>query len=279
MKKKIIILSTIVLLLLLSINSSFAKYAYEKANDLYLESHKFYFESDKLGYNKKYTDTLWDGNSVHFNLMNNIGNRVTDTDIKYEVKCKVLNTNAPCYLNGTDKDTITATLSHSEKCINKSNIDTSNYNKTECELNGYEWKKTATNQDLYFDVDSDNANVLITATSISPYKKELTATFNLIKNISDNGSLKKELNILEDSANLVITNNYEEKKCVLVKFNNKKSLVDTNDTMYDIQGDEYINSFKINIDGKSTEKVTFYSQVDNDYNIDDYSISVSNGCN
>ena len=78
---------------------------------------------------------------------------------------------------------------------------------------------------------------------------------------------------------MVITNNYEEKKCVLVKFNNKKSLVDTNDTMYDIQGDEYINSFKINIDGKSTEKVTFYSQVDNDYNIDDYSISVSNGCN
>ncbi len=278
MKKKFIILVLLITFILSFTQTSLAKYAYKKINNLYLESHNFYFESDILGFNNKYTDTLWDGKSVHFNLSNSVGEKVNDSDILYEVKCEVLNEDVPCSLNGTGKSKITGTLSHSEACI--SDTDTLNYNKTECELNGYNWVKSKSIQDIYFDVFSNNPTVLVTITSTYPYKKVLSTTFSLIKNIKDNGSLKKELNVMDDRANLIITNTYIDKKCVLVEFNNNNSLVDLTSDMLDIKtSGEYVNAFKINIDGMSNQKVTFYKKNINElFSIDNYKISVSSGC-
>ena len=281
MKKKILTLFLIIAFTSLLTKTSLAKYAYKKINNLYFESHNFYFDSDKLGIDNKYSDTLWDGKSVHFNLSNSFGDKVFDQDINYEVECVVLNNDVPCNLNGTGKNKITGTLSHSEKCINElDDIDTSNYNKTECELHGYKWSKSVALQDLYFDVTLDNAVVKITATSIYPYKKELTSTFTLIKNVADAGSLKKELNDLEDSTHLIITNTYEEKKCVLVEFDNNKTVVDVENNMFDIKSSgEYVNSFKVNIDGKSNKKLVFYKKnKDDKLSTDNYKVSVSSGC-
>ena len=65
---------------------TYAKYVYNKAQDYYLKSRKFYFNSDYLG-----TDTvtninnLWDLSSVYFNVRNNMNESVaTNYNINYD---------------------------------------------------------------------------------------------------------------------------------------------------------------------------------------------------
>ena len=118
--------------------------------------------------------------------------------LKYKVTCSVEgDSNKLCYLNGTTSSLINATLSAYTACTNKTNdkVDVSTYDERTCKDNGYTWESKETKQDLYFDVvdlegkDVETATVTITATSISPYEKTLSARYIINKDKSKLGSL------------------------------------------------------------------------------------------
>ena len=292
MKKKRTILIILILLTLISFSylTSFARYSSNYVWNYYLESHGFYLTSDFLGLDKKNINTLWDGNSVHFNIKNfSNNNLITDYDIRLDVTCEVLNGDPYiCKLNGTESSSLNLVLSANSQCINNvDDVDTSGFSKTECELGGYTWQVLAVNQDAYFTLTStngseiNNANVKITVRSTSPYRKTITGIFNLFKNSKSVGEIIKQVNDNELYDELVITNSYNIRKCILVTFNSSTRTVDKTNDMLNITTDnnDYIDSFKIVLDGKTNKKIRFYNKdLSSNYQIDDFVVSESSGC-
>lgn len=289
-KKKIIIVLVLVVLVSTLLISSFARYGFNHVWNYYLESRGFYLTSDYLENNKKNINTLWDGGSVHLNVNNYANNNlITDFDIHYDITCTVLN-NDPyvCKINGTNNSKVSMTLSSNSRCIN--NIDSEDVSllgKSECEIGGYEWTNLMVSQDVYFDIQSlnqeeiNNANVRITVDSTSPYRKSISGTFSLFKNNQIVGEISKQIDDNELYDDLIITNSYNIRKCVLVNFDNTKRIVDKgNDFISPTTSDNgYINAFKIIVDAKSNKKIRFYNKdLSTNYNIDDFTVSESNGC-
>lgn len=269
--------------------TSLARYSSSSVWNYYLESHGFYFSSDFLGNNNNNVDTLWDGNSVHFNIKNSSNESlITDYDIRYNVSCEVLDDiPATCRLNGTNNSYYTGVLSSNSRCINDiDETDVSSFNKTECEIKGYSFENLAVNQDLYFDVVPDegyelnNVQVLVTVNSTNPYKKSISGVFSLFKNARDLGSISKTINDGVDSDDLIITNSFDTRKCVNVKFDSSKRIVDYNDSMSNTSLDAsgYIKEFNISIDGMSNKKIKFFNKdFSYNYSVDDF-IVTETGC-
>lgn len=269
--------------------TSLARYSSSSVWNYYLESHGFYFSSDFLGNNNNNVDTLWDGNSVHFNIKNSSNESlITDYDIRYNVSCEVLDDiPATCRLNGTNNSYYTGVLSSNSRCINDiDETDVSLFNKTECEIKGYSFENLAVNQDLYFDVVPDegyelnNVQVLVTVNSTNPYKKSISGVFSLFKNARDLGSISKTVNDGVDSDDLIITNSFDTRKCVNVKFDSSKRIVDYNDSMSNTSLDAsgYIKEFNISIDGMSNKKIKFFNKdFSYNYSVDDF-IVTETGC-
>ena len=290
-KKKIIIIILILLAILgFFLLTSFERYGSNYVWNYYLESHGFYLESDSLGLDKKNTDTLWDGSSVHFGVKNYSNNDlITDYDIRYTVTCEVLN-NDPytCKLNGTESSSLNLVLSSNSRCVNNTEdeVDVSEYSKSQCEIDGYSWQNFAVNQDVYFDVvanngDVNNARVKITVNSTSPYRKTLTGTFNLFKNTQSTGEIIKQIydNNLYDE--LVITNSYDIRKCIEVRFDTSTRIVEKDSDMINpiADNDGYIESFKLILNGKSDKVFKFYNKdFGANYSVDDFTVVESNGC-
>ena len=290
-KKKILIVLILIAILGFSHLKSFARYGSNYVWNYYLESHGFYLNSDSLGLDKKNTNTLWDGTSVHFGVKNYSNNDlITDYDIRYTVTCEVLN-NDPytCKLNGTQNSTLNLVLSSNSRCVNETNdeVNVSEYSKSDCELGGYIWRNLAVNQDVYFDVignngvEVNNARIKITVNSTSPYRKTITGIFNLFKNTQSTGEIIKQIydNNLYDE--LVITNSYDIRKCVEVSFNTDTRTVEKDSDMINpvVDSDGYIESFKILIDGKNDKVFKFYNKdFGSNYSIDDFTVVESNGC-
>ena len=156
-RKKLIIMFSFIGVGVCFLVTSLARYCSSSVWNYYLESHGFYFSSDFLGNDKRNVNTLWDGNSVHFNLKNNSNNSlITDYDIRYTITCEVLSDiPAVCKLNGTQNSSLNGVLSHNSRCVNNvDQVDVSSLTKTECELGGYDWQVLAVNQDVYFDVEA-----------------------------------------------------------------------------------------------------------------------------
>ena len=291
MKKKLIILILVVSAILgFSHLTSLARYGSNYVWNYYLESHGFYLNSDTLGLDKKNTDTLWDGSSVHFGVKNYSNNDlITDYDIRYTVTCEVLN-NDPytCKLNGTENSTLNLTLSSNAHCVNETgdSIDVSEYSKSDCEIGGYSWQTLAVTQDVYFDVvansgEVNNARVKITVSSTSPYRKTITGTYNLFKNAQSTGEIIKQIYDNELYDELVITNSYDIRKCVLVSFNTSSRTVEKNTDMINPIADQdgYIESFKILLNGKESKVIKFYNKdFSTNYNVDDFTVVESSGC-
>lgn len=291
-KTKICIIGAVVGLGICHTITSFARYSTNKVWDYYLKSQGFYLSSDNLSNNQKNVNTLWDGNSIKFNIKNSINNNlITDYDINYSVTCEILDENidATCSINGTKNSYITGVLSNNSKCINNLNDskDVSKFTKSECELNNYVWVQQPVNEELYFDIipnesyEIKNVNLLITVTSLSPYKKTLTGIYNLYKNEIDEGSITKQT-IKKDNYNLlVITNTYDTNKCVSVNFESDTLALDVNSKYKEFTQDEngYIKEFKINLDSKTSEKIIFYTKKAN-VNFDNlqFDVSLSSGC-
>lgn len=266
-----------------------ARYSSSSVWNYYLESHGFYFTSDFLGNDIKNVDTLWDGNSVHFNLRNSSNdNLITEYDIRYNVSCEVLSDiPALCKLNGTNSSNYTGILSSNSRCVNNiDNVDVSLFNKTECEIKGYDYENLSVNQDLYFDIvpesgyELSNVDVKITVNSVSPYKKSISGIFSLFKNSRDMGSISKSIidNALYDD--LILTNSYDTRKCVNVKFDSSKRIVDLFDGMSNVLSNDsgYVKEFNISIDGMSNKKIRFYNKdFPSNYNVDDFVVTET-GC-
>ena len=293
MKKKtikVIVIVALVILFGITISSSFARYGSDKIWNYYLESQGLYLTSDYLDFDKKNINTLWDGESVHFNVKNYTSNDlITDFDIRYTVKCEVLN-NEPytCKINGTNNNEVSLVLSSNSSCVNtKDNVDVSLFGKSECELKGYKWNNIAVNQDIYFDLVSNNstpintANVKITVRSTSPYKKTMTGTFSLFKNKSMSGQIIKQISDNELYDELVITNSYGVRKCLLVSFNSSNRILSNMDDIINpiVDNNGYINSFKVIVAAESNKKIRFYNKdLSSNYSTDDFVISESSGC-
>ena len=291
MRKKVIIIMVLVTVFSVTVLSSFGRYSSNKVWNYYLESQGLYLTSDYLDFNKKNINTLWDGESVHFNVKNyTSSDLITDYDIKYTVTCEVLN-NDPytCKVNGTNKSEASLVLSSNSNCVNRiDQTDVSSFGKSECEMKGYEWHNIAVDQDVYFDLVANNnntpintANVKITVRSTSPYTKTLTGTFSLYKNKGVAGQIIKQINDNELYDDLVITNSFGVRKCLLVEFDSTTRSLNNMDGILTptVDNNGYITSFKIVVDAKNSKKIRFYNKdLSTNYTTDDFVITESNGC-
>lgn len=156
-KSKKIIIIIFFCLLLFSLSITFGRYVYNRILDFYFSSKNFYFESDKLTMDGAfYSLDYWNGVDpytivVNLNSFKN-NNLKTENDITYQVDyecssttlCTSTKDNGVIYgSNNTDSFVVTMT------------------------------PNTTFN-------DGDSVNITIKATSVSPYKKELSATFRLV---------------------------------------------------------------------------------------------------
>lgn len=265
--------------------TTLARYSSSNVWNYYLESQGFYFSSDNLSNNQVNVDTFWDGSSVHFNLKNfSNNNLVSGKDINYQVSCEVVDSDETCTLNGTNNSSINGVLSKSSRCVNDiDQIDVSSMNKTECEVAGYTWENVSVTNDLYFDVESENditdVSVLITVNSTSPFRKTMTGVFNLSKNEVVTGNINYSVNHYASFDELIISNSFDTGKCVSVRFNSSKRVVDVTNDMTVLTTDEnnYVNSFSFGVDSMSNEKFIFYSK-DGLLNFNDIIVSETNEC-
>ena len=269
-KKKIIIIVLLLFLCLSFSYTTFARYSFRNVWNYYLESQKFYFTSDQLSNDQKNSDTFWDGNSVHFNLKNYSNNDlISDKDISYEVECEVLDGDETCELNGRGRSSITGVLSKSARCVNTiDEVDVSSLNKTECETALYTWEKSLVSNDLYFDIISENeideVDVLITATSTSPFRKTITGYYHLNKSDASTGHIEYHVNHFDLYDELIVSNTYSSSKNVSVSFNSSKRIVEVMNNMTIVASDNnnYVNSYNFTINGLSNEKFIFYRKDD-----------------
>ena len=286
-KKKLIIVAILILVCIITRLPSLARYSSSYVWNYYLESHGFYLTSDSLGLDKKNVDTFWDGGSVYFNIKNNSSNNlITDYDINLTVSCEILsNTPATCKLNGTNSSSLSLVLSSNSTC--KNNGETVALSKSECELNEYTWSIEKTIQNIYFEVvpnsgsSINNVDVKITVRSTSPYKKTITGIFNLYKNTRDLGSITKQINDKELYDELIITNSYDTRKCVLVSFDSSTRAIEYSNDMISTTLDEnsYITEFKTIMNATSNKKFTFYNKdFSSNYSVDDFTIIETTGC-
>lgn len=287
-KKKNLLIFTIILGIgiFITCGFTFAKYASNAIWNYYLTSKEFYFTSDELKEeNQQNINNQWDGSSTYLTLKNSSNeSNVTDYDISYKATCTIKNSSvnsSRCVLSGTNSDTFEGVLSSHEMCINKSvdGIDVSNYSKADCEVNGYEWTNKVASKDLYFDIIADSevedVTAVVTVTSTSPYKKTLTGEFILKKD-----KYQEKIQMLYHNYNnydeLVVTNSYNQKKCVNIKWDSSKLKIDYEEdkiTSYEEDENGYINSINLTIPAKNNLNYKFYKLDKNNYNTSSFTLT------
>ena len=281
-------------LLIITRGITYAKYVSNSVLNYYLTTKGFYFNSEELDtIEKKNIDTSWDGESVQFTLTNSANNTLaTEYDIKYKVTCTVEeeNTTKICYLNGTNTNTQELTLSTTKGCTNYTNdgVDTSGYNEERCREKSYTWETKPTISNLYFDVidtqgnDVETATVLIAATSTSPYEKTISAKYALTKDKSEIGSLSLKLEDKTSYKNLVVTNSYNENKCLKLTWNPEELVIDLEDAtiIQNKNENDYTNELIFSLEKKNSKNFIFY-QLDNTKTINEenFTLVESTECN
>ena len=299
MKKRTKCLLLIVMLLgfisIVTNGYSFAKYVSNSAWNYYLSTKGFYFSSEELGVNKiTNVNNNWNYDSTYFTLKNSENDfLISDYDIDYTVRCTIQNdasSYSKCLLNGTDLDTFSGTISSSGKCIN--NIDegdVSSYKESVCKANNYEWNIQEGYKNLYFDVvktgdkELDYVSVLIEVTTTAPYSKTISGEFNL----SSVSVLERGLNVdyteYDNFSRVIVTNSYDENKCVKLSFDSNNFRIDENNeniSSFSYGDNGYINEIKFNINKKDSLSFIFYktdfSKEDYDYNT--FSLVETNDC-
>lgn len=261
---------------------SFAKYVSGSIWNYYLESKEFYFSSDQLDITtKENVNNNWNGKSVYFNLKNSLNDiAVTDYDITYKVTCTTDNEDISCNLNNSNSNTYEGVLSSYETCVNGTDAtDVSDLDKETCQMSGYDWKKTVSTADLFFDLTSDkeieNVNVTVEVQSLSPYKKTLTGTFSLQKDNSENDKVTLNYNSYETYSRLVVSNNNVATKCARLTWDSANIKIDDTDLSiesYETDEDGYINEITFSLDGKSNRNFKFYESTPNEYTVEDFTL-------
>lgn len=293
-RTKTLLLSVILLGLISLITSNYtmAKYVSNSALNYYLSTKGFYFSSDEL-------DTIqttninnnWDQESVYFTIKNSENDfLVSDYDIKYTVTCTIQNEAAEyskCTLNGEDSNTFTGTISASSVCVNSAN-EVIDYKKEECELGGYEWKAQENSKEMYFDIiktgdkDVDYVSVLIEVTSTVPYSKTLIGEFNLSSiDVVDSG-LEFDYKEYDDYSRVIVTNSYDENKCVKLNWNADNLRIDetsANISSFKTDSSNNINEIIFKIDKMNSISYIFYkTNFSISYDYQEFSLMESTEC-
>ena len=296
-KKQIIIIGlSLIAIILVTLSATYARYISNSLWDYYLQSKGFYFNSDNLAMNSATNlNDNWQGESIYFNVRNNQSESViTDYDISYTVTCNVTGSASSyteCQLNGTPSNTATGTLSAVEACVNDTgdNIDVSAYNKTACELGGYEWKHQIAQANHYFDIVLTDANYQITDVNVSivvkstaPYSKTLSGDFILYKGASLNDDITLSYKHFYNYDRLIISNSYNVDKCIKVLWDADVLLIDEDLNSFegfDTDNNGYVNEVIFTIKAKSTQSFVFYGRdLNGVYDESEFEWSDSNVC-
>lgn len=271
---------------------SLAKYVAKSSWNYYLESKGFYFNSDVLN-GKDNVNNNWDGGSVNFTITNSNNDSLsTGFDINYKATCSVIgeaSSSAGCLMNGTNSDTYEGVLSSNSMCVNtKDSLDVSSYDKDKCISDGYEWKSSSTSSNLYFDIvnldnnDVTGLNVLVEVQSTSPYKKTLSSTFILNKSLDLIGTLDVKYTENDINNRLVITNSYDEDKCVKLSWDSSILRLDITKDMvksYNTDKNGYVNEIVLKVNKKDSKDFLVYkSDVTKNINNKDFTLIETNGC-
>lgn len=259
-------------LLIITRGITYAKYVSNSVLNYYLNSKGFYFKSDNLDTEiKNNADTSWDGDKVTFSITNSSNKSLaTEYDIKYEITCSVEETDSTkvCYLNGTNSSKVTQTLSADFTCKDTTNNkDVSSLDEATCTKQGYTWTAVPNTSTNYFEVvdingkDVDTANVIITATSTSPYKKTIKGKYTLNKDKSELGTLSLKYETKTHYENVIVTNSYNEDKCVKLTWNSDDLVIDNSDSYQTLTDDNnYINGVIFKLNKKDSTNFIFYKQ-------------------
>ena len=259
-------------LLIITRGITYAKYVSNSVLNYYLNSKGFYFKSDNLDTEiKNNADTSWDGDKVTFSITNSSNKSLaTEYDIKYEITCSVEETDTTkvCYLNGTNSSKVTQTLSADFACKDTTNNkDVSSLDEVTCTKQGYTWTAVPNTSTNYFEVvdingkDVDTANVIITATSTSPYKKTIKGKYTLNKDKSELGTLSLKYETKTHYENVIVTNSYNEDKCIKLTWNSDDLVIDNSDSYQILTNDNnYINGVIFKLNKKDSTNFIFYKQ-------------------
>ena len=259
-------------LLIITRGITYAKYVSNSVLNYYLNSKGFYFKSDNLDTEiKNNADTSWDGDKVTFSITNSSNKSLaTEYDIKYEITCSVEETDTTkvCYLNGTNSSKVTQTLSADFACKDTTNNkDVSSLDEVTCTKQGYTWTAVPNTSTNYFEVvdingkDVDTANVIITATSTSPYKKTIKGKYTLNKDKSELGTLSLKYETKTHYENVIVTNSYNEDKCIKLTWNSDDLVIDNSDSYQTLINDNnYINGVIFKLNKKDSTNFIFYKQ-------------------
>ena len=263
----------VMLLVLLTRGITYAKYVSDAAFNYYLSSKGFYFESEELmSEQNKITDTTWDGEKISFSIKNSKNKFIaSESDIKYEITCTIEeeNTTKACYLNGTEQNKVTGQLSASFGCLNETGdkVDTSSYTENQC--GNYTWTYVPTKAEHYFEVVDtkgnpvDTATVIVTAKSKEPYEKTISTKYVLTKDSSDIGTLNLKYESKESYENVIITNSYNEDKCLKLTWNADDLNIDeynANIISSKTNSNNYINEIIFKLSKKDSLNYTFYKK-------------------
>ncbi len=298
-KKKhiILILALLVSSLAVIYGITSAKYISNSVWNYYLKSKGFYFSSEQLSSSSvvKNVDSQWDGGSVNFNIKNNLNQTViTDYNIGYTASCTVTGdaaAYAECRMNGTASNTQDGVLSSLQACSNTTGdeVDVSSFDKTNCELNGYDWINQIVTKNLYFDVVLTNTNyeitdvvVNVTVTSTSPYSKTLSGDFTLHKAASKGDDVTLSYKNYSNYDRLIVSNPSSSIKCVKVTWDTSKLIINADSSQYSSAATDlnnYINEIKFNINAKDSLSYIFYSKsFSTTYTVSEFTVEETEGC-
>jgi len=279
---------------IITYNYSFAKYVSNHAWNYYLGTKGLYFSSEQLGTTKiTNVNNNWDLGSTQFTLKNSENDfLISDYDIEYTVKCTIQNDASQyskCTLNGTDSNVFNGIISSSSKCENNiDETDVSSYNQNDCESNGYEWKSQESYKELYFDIvktaeeDINYVSVLIEATTTSPYNKKILGEFNLSSTEIEENGLKVDYKELNNYSRVIISNSYNENKCVKLNWDANKLRIDEiskNISSYQYDSNNNINEIIFNINKKDSISYVFYkTDFTKTYDYQEFSLLEASDC-
>src|SRR5574344_739669 len=294
-KKYMFIILFVLAAVLFAINGfSYARYASNYVWNYYLKSKGFYFNSDDLSLNTiSHVNNMWDGGKTSFSINNSLNQSVvTEYDINYKVTCTIEgdNTNNVCYIGDTESNVYEGILSKYQACTNNTldGVDTSSYNQSDCNLNGYNWINQVATKDLYFNVvnlnneEINDVTINIKAESISPYKKTLSGKFKLHKVVSNEGNINMNYEDYSNYGRLVLSNSYSYDKCVQISWNSRDLQIDTDAKKlhsYATDSDGYINKIELNLKQKESVNYIFYKKNESfTYGEKTFSIEETDNC-
>jgi len=274
-----------------------AKYISNSIWNYYLKSKGFYFSSEQLssGTVVQNADSQWDGGSVNFSINNSLNeNVITDYDIGYNASCTITDeaaAYAQCRMNGTASNTQDGILSSLQACRNATgdNVDVSAFNKTNCELGGYDWINQIATKNLYFDVVLTDTNykindvvVNVTVTSTSPYSKTLRGDFKLHKADTKGDNVTLSYKNYSNYDRLIVSNPSSNTKCVKITWDASKLIINADSSSYSSSATDtnnYINQIKFNINAKDSLSYIFYSKsFSTTYDVNEFTIEETDGC-